>query len=83
MMRWEYLIQHLDPQSDINLEEQWLDAHGAGYLAWSWNALPACIPGRTAESAPWPLVSSYGSGAPVGGYAQTFRDHVAGLLAGN
>jgi endoglucanase len=57
----------------------WLDAHGAGYLAWSWNASSACVPGRTAGSSPWPLISSYGTGEPVGGYAQAFRDHVAGL----
>jgi len=60
---------------------QWLDAHGGGYLAWAWNALPACVPGRQSGSHPWPLISSYSTGDPVGGYAQTFRDHVAGMLA--
>jgi hypothetical protein len=29
----------------------------------------------------WPLVSSYVTGDPAGGYAQTFRDHVAGPSA--
>jgi endoglucanase len=60
---------------------QWLDAHGAGYLAWSWNAFGACMPapmpGRGGR--PWSLINSYVSGDPNGGYAQTFRDHVAGM----
>ena len=59
---------------------QWLDGHGAGYLAWSWNAGAACVP------APMPgrgggrlgLVTSYTTGTPNGGYAQAFCDHVAG-----
>ena len=60
---------------------QWLDGHGAGYLAWSWNAYGACTPG-TAQGRggqPWSLVSSYSSGAPNGGYAQAFHDHVGAL----
>jgi hypothetical protein len=58
---------------------QWLDAHGAGYLAWSWNAFGACMAG-TAQGRggqPWSLITDYASGTPNGGYAQTFRDHVA------
>jgi endoglucanase len=59
---------------------QWLDGHGGGYLAWSWNAFGACTPanaqGRGGQ--PWSLITSYATGAPNGGYAQTFRDHVAG-----
>ena len=62
---------------------QWLDGKGAGYLAWSWNTgtacTPASMPGRN-NSRAWQLVTSYTSGAPNGGYAQTFRDHVAALL---
>jgi hypothetical protein len=60
---------------------QWLDDHGAGYLAWSWNAFGACTAGSAQGRGgqPWSLVSSYTSGAPNGGYAQTFHDHVAGL----
>jgi hypothetical protein len=60
---------------------QWLDAHGAGYLAWSWNAgsscVPAPMPGR-GGGRPWAIVSSYATGAPNGGYAQAFYDHLAG-----
>jgi len=62
---------------------QWLDGHGAGYLAWSWNAFGACMPGSAQGQGgrPWSLVASYTSGAPNGGYAQAFHDHVAGLAA--
>jgi len=60
---------------------QWLDGHGAGYLAWSWNAFGACMPGtmQGRGGQPWSLVSSYTSGTPNGGYAQAFYDHVAAL----
>jgi hypothetical protein len=61
----------------------WLDGHKSGYLAWSWNAFGACTAG-TAQGRggqPWSLITSYTSGAPNGGYAQTFHDHVAGLAA--
>jgi len=60
---------------------QWLDGHGAGYLAWSWNAFGACMPGSAQGRGgqPWSLVSSYTSGTPNGGFAQAFHDHVAGL----
>jgi len=57
----------------------WLDTHRAGYLAWSWNAFGACSAG-TAQGRggqPWSLITSYTTGAPNGGYAQTFHDHVA------
>jgi hypothetical protein len=61
---------------------QWLDAHGAGYLAWAWNAGTACVPapmpGR-GGGRPWAIVSSYATGAPNGGYAQAFYDHLGGL----
>jgi hypothetical protein len=57
----------------------WLDAHGDGYLAWSWNAFgpctPAPMPGRGGR--PWSLVTDYVTGSPNGAYAQTFRDHLA------
>jgi hypothetical protein len=58
---------------------EWLDGHKSGYLAWSWNAFGACTAG-TAQGRggqPWSLITSYATGAPNGGYAQTFRDHVA------
>jgi hypothetical protein len=64
----------------------WLDAHGAGYLAWSWNAYGACQPAAAATATtaavrgqPWSLITDYTSGNPNGGYAQTFHDHLAGL----
>jgi hypothetical protein len=56
---------------------QWLDGHGASYLAWSWNQGASCVPG----SRPWPLVTDYGSGTPSGVYAQTFHDHLAAAVA--
>ena len=60
---------------------QWLDGHGLGYLAWSWNAggaaCTAPMPGRGGGH-PWALVTSYATGTPNGGYAQAFHDHVAG-----
>ena len=60
---------------------QWLDDHGAGYLAWSWNAGTACVPapmpGR-GGGRPWAIVTSYTTGTPNGGYAQAFYDHLAG-----
>ena len=59
---------------------QWLDSHGASYLAWSWNAAPACIPGRGAGGRPWQMVTDYNSGTPSGGYAQAFHDHLASVV---
>jgi hypothetical protein len=57
----------------------WLDGHGTGYLAWSWNAFSACMaapmPGRGGK--PWSLITDYASGTPNGGFAQAFHDHVA------
>ena len=59
---------------------QWLDQHGDGYLAWSWNAFGACTPASgSAHGQPWSLIIDYASGAPNGGYAMAVRDHVAGL----
>src|SRR4029077_17439854 len=57
---------------------QWLDRHGAGYLAWSWNAFGACTAGTTQGRGgqPWSLVSSYTTGAPNRGDAPTFHAHV-------
>jgi endoglucanase len=61
---------------------EWLDGHGASYLAWSWNQ-GSCVPqpppmGQTAR--PWPLVTDYLSGRPAGGYAQTFHDRLAAVV---
>jgi hypothetical protein len=60
---------------------QWLDQHGGGYLAWSWNAFGACMPASAQHSGgqPYSLIASYASGTPNGGYAQAFHDHLAGL----
>ena len=62
---------------------QWLDGRGLGYLAWSWNAAPSCIPPtpKTPTMArqagrPWPLIRDYGSGTPTGAYAQAVHDHL-------
>jgi endoglucanase len=55
----------------------WLDTHGVGYLAWSWNTGGSC-----STSNPWPLVTDYDSGNPNGVYAQTFHDHLAAIVGG-
>jgi hypothetical protein len=55
---------------------EWLDGHGASYLAWSWNTGGACVP----TTSPWPLVTDYVSGTPNGLYAQTFHDHLASTV---
>jgi hypothetical protein len=64
----------------------WLDAHGSGYLAWSWNAFGTCVAAvaATATTAavrgqPWSLVTNYNTGMPNGGYAQTYYNHLTGL----
>jgi len=64
---------------------QWLDGHGASYLAWSWNSAASCVPQpapMNQRSNPWPLVTDYSSGTPTGGYAQTFHDHLAAIVGG-
>jgi endoglucanase len=61
---------------------QWLDGKSSGYLAWSWNSGTMCVPGMPPgrnNGRAWQLVTSYTLAAPNGGYAQTFRDHLAGL----
>ena len=51
-----------------------LDQHGSGYLAWSWNQRGgACTPG---ENGALSLVEDYETGQPNSEYARTFRDHV-------
>jgi hypothetical protein len=46
---------------------QWFDAHGAGYLGWTWDAWPGqCLV----------LITDY-AGTPNGAYGQTFKDHLA------
>jgi hypothetical protein len=58
---------------------QWLDGHGMGYLAWTWNAFPGgCRPDLPMQPGqPWPLIADYLSGAPASSYAETYRDHLA------
>jgi hypothetical protein len=68
---------------------QFLDDHGGGYLAWSWNAFGACRPVVGAQrGSPWSLVADYTSGTPNGvsgdagqgpSYAAAYHDHVVGL----
>jgi endoglucanase len=45
----------------------WLDAHGASYTAWSWNAWPSC----------WSLVTDW-SGAPTPVWGRLVRQRLAG-----
>lgn len=60
---------------------QWSDAHGIGYLAWSWNAGTSCVPSPPMMQAgrPWALISDYTTGTPNGGYAQAYQAHLLGL----
>jgi hypothetical protein len=59
---------------------QFLDQHGSGYLAWSWNAYGECSPEVAMQrSNPWSLVTDYATGAPNGGYAQAVYDHLLQL----
>ena len=54
-----------------------LDQHGAGYLAWSWNVQGVCL-AKTNETAgnPWPLIDHFETATPNSAYAEAFRDHV-------
>jgi hypothetical protein len=59
----------------------WADAHGLGYLAWTWNAWGACVapvPPATMGGRPWALIRDFASGTPNSGYALTYHDHLAG-----
>jgi endoglucanase len=57
-----------------------LDANANGYLAWSWNAYGECRPpGSMPYPNPWSLITDYESGAPNGGYAEIFYDHLESL----
>ena len=64
---------------------QWLDAHGGGYLAWSWNAYGACVaqPPSMQGGNPWSLITDYASGIPNGGFAQGFHDHLIAIVQTN
>jgi endoglucanase len=58
----------------------WLDGHGGGYLAWSWNAYGACQPAVNNQGGqPWSLILNYATASPNGGYAQAYHDHLVGL----
>jgi hypothetical protein len=59
---------------------QWLDGHGLGYLAWSWNSYGPCMPAvMNRGGQPWPLVTNFAAGTPNGGYAQAVHDHLIKL----
>jgi len=60
---------------------QFLDGNAVGYLAWSWNALSACVPAvpRVQQGTPWFLITDYENAEPNSDYARTFRDHVMGV----
>jgi hypothetical protein len=54
-----------------------LDQHGAGYLAWSWNAQGACAAASPDHVGnPWPLIDHFETAQPNSAYARAFRDHV-------
>jgi hypothetical protein len=57
---------------------QFLDEHGSGYLAWSWNVLGECVPviPRMQQGAPWSLITDYATPEPNSDYARTFYEHV-------
>jgi hypothetical protein len=58
---------------------EWLDGHGVGYLAWSWNAYGPCMPANRmarVQGRPWSLIVDFSTGTPNGGYAQAFYDHL-------
>jgi hypothetical protein len=61
---------------------QWLDGHGIGYLAWTWNTWGACEPGtpdNRTPGKPWALIAAYGVSTPNSPYAQAVRDHLLTL----
>ncbi len=61
---------------------QWGEAHGVGYLAWTWNAWGTCVPPTppaTQGGRPWALIGDFATGTPNGGYGQGYHDHLAGL----
>jgi endoglucanase len=58
---------------------QWYDAHGIGYLAWTWNSWGSCVPPTPPAvqgGRPWALITDYVSGAPISGYAQAYHAHL-------
>jgi endoglucanase len=76
-------IGQRDCQGDfITTLMDWLDGHGASYLAWSWNTGGSCVPATNSTAGrPWTMVQDYNTGAPNGLYAQTFHDHLAAVVA--
>jgi hypothetical protein len=55
------------PTSAVETLMHWLDKHGAGYAAWTWNTWGGCNQ----------LISSHSTGAPNGRWGRVFRDHLA------
>jgi endoglucanase len=57
----------------------WYDAHGIGYLAWTWNQWGSCVaptPPATQGGRPWALITDYTTGTPISGYAQAYQAHL-------
>jgi hypothetical protein len=76
-------IGQRDCQGDfITTLMDWLDGHGASYLAWSWNSGGSCLPATaTSGGRPWAMVQDYVGATPTGVYSQTFHDHLAAIVA--
>ena len=54
-----------------------LDQHGGGYLAWSWNVQGQCVAASNGNQGnPWPLIDHFEAANPNSAYAAAFRDHV-------
>jgi endoglucanase len=61
---------------------QWNDAHGVGYLAWTWNTWGLCVPPTPPAKQggrPWALIGDFATGYPNSGYAQAYHDHLMAL----
>jgi len=59
----------------VNSTMDWLDAHDAGYLAWSWNTFGPCEAGSSSHA--WSLVEDYYTPTPNSDYAQAIHDRLA------
>lgn len=61
----------------INPLMDWLDEHGHGYLAWTWNAYGDCRPtGANMGGSPYSLITDYETGEPNSNYARAFYDRL-------
>jgi hypothetical protein len=62
----------------------WWDAHGLGYLAWTWNVWGGACVAKSGQSDgnPWPLIRDFVTGTPMGdasSFASAVHDHYAML----